>query len=354
MIKPILCALIAIILFSSGLVAQIPKHYICYKTDTLLTIDGRANETAWKAIPWTDDFCDIQGCDKTRPLYRTRAKMLWNDLYLYVFAQIDEPHIWGNLRQRDTIIYHDNDLEVFVDPDGDTHHYYEFEMNALNTQWDLLLTKPYRDGGTYINSWDYDGLQTAVHISGTINDPADLDSFWTVELAFPLKSYTDSGIHNPPLPGDQWRINFSRVEWQTVIENGRYVKVTNKETGKPLPEDNWVWSPQGVIDMHRPETWGFVQFSGLIAGKGSEAFKPNPDEALKMKLRELYYLQRDYFRANKRYAQTFDVLDKAKPLKRIGLTIIPTKQGFEITCKNSTSSGIWHINEAGRVWTSSK
>ncbi len=28
------------------------------------------------------------------------------------------------------------------------------------------------------------------------------------------------------------------------------------------PEDNWVWSPQGVVDMHRPEKWGEVIFEG--------------------------------------------------------------------------------------------
>ena len=25
-------------------------------------------------------------------------------------------------------------------------------------------------------------------------------------------------------------------------------------------EDNWVWSPQGLVDMHVPERWGVVQF----------------------------------------------------------------------------------------------
>jgi hypothetical protein len=25
-------------------------------------------------------------------------------------------------------------------------------------------------------------------------------------------------------------------------------------------EDNWVWSPQGLINMHVPEMWGRVRF----------------------------------------------------------------------------------------------
>ena len=43
---------------------------------------------------------------------------------------------------------------MFIDPDGDNHLYYEFEINALNTVWDLLLPKPYRDGGPALNGWE--------------------------------------------------------------------------------------------------------------------------------------------------------------------------------------------------------
>ncbi len=47
--------------------------------------------------------------------------------------------------------------------------YYEFEMNALNTGWDLFLPKPYNAGGKADNSWDIAGLKTAVAVQGTLN-----------------------------------------------------------------------------------------------------------------------------------------------------------------------------------------
>ena len=50
------------------------------------------------------------------------------------------------LTEHDSVIFQDNDFEVFIDPDGDNHNYYEIEINALNTEWDLRLPKPYRDG----------------------------------------------------------------------------------------------------------------------------------------------------------------------------------------------------------------
>jgi hypothetical protein len=64
----------------------------------------------------------------------------------------------------------------------------------------------------------------------------------------------------PPKDGDLWRINFSRVEWDTKVVNGKYVKLKDN-TGRNLPEHNWVWSPQGVVNMHYPERWGYLQFN---------------------------------------------------------------------------------------------
>ncbi len=93
------------------------------------------------------DFVDIQGDAKPKPRFRTRAKMLWDDNYLYIAAEIQEPHVWATLTNHDSVIFQDPDFEVFMDPKGETQPYYEFEMNALNTTWDLRLNKPYMDQG---------------------------------------------------------------------------------------------------------------------------------------------------------------------------------------------------------------
>ena len=68
-----------------------------------------------------------------------------------------------------------------------------------------------------------------------------------------ISAYMDRDL--TPRIGDAWRINFSRVEWQITRTNNKYQKLPNTK------EDNWVWSPQGVIDMHQPEHWGFVEFA---------------------------------------------------------------------------------------------
>ena len=124
-----------------------PREYICYRTQEAPAIDGRLTESCWVAARWTEDFIDIEGPSRPTPRFRTRVRMLWDDTHFYVGAQMEEPHVWGTLTDRDAVIFHDNDFEVFIDADGDTHTYYELEINALGTEWDLLLVKPYRDGG---------------------------------------------------------------------------------------------------------------------------------------------------------------------------------------------------------------
>jgi hypothetical protein len=233
-----------------------PRVYECRRASIPLSVDGRLDEPAWQTAPWTDDFIDIEGDVRPRPRFRTRAKMLWDAEYFYIAADLEEPHVWGTLTKHDSVIFHDNDFEVFIDPDADTLNYYEFEINALNTGWDLLLDKPYRFGGKARNTWEIPGLRTAVHVHGTLNNPRDRDQGWSVEIAFPWKALAEySKPAAPPRPGDEWRVNFSRVEWQHELVHGAYRKVAGTK------EDNWVWSPQGVVNMHVPEMWGRVRFT---------------------------------------------------------------------------------------------
>ena len=238
----------------------LPKHYIVNKINDQINIDGRDDELAWNNAIYTDDFIDIEG-SKT-PSQKTNVKMLWDEKFLYVFAKLYENHIWGDITKRDEVIYYNNDFEVFINPNDDVFSYGEIEINALGTEWDLFLNRPYRLRGKADSSWDINGLKSAVDISGTLNDPNDLDDYWTVEIAIPLKEIeklNTSGKDEKVISGDVWRINFSRVNWDFEINNGVYSR--KKENGKYLPEYNWVWSPQGIINMHVPENWGYLVFS---------------------------------------------------------------------------------------------
>lgn len=211
-----------------------PCEYAAAKTDNAPTIDGKGDDECWASAPWTEEFCDITGDEAKKPVYRTRAKMAWDDDYLYVFAELEEPNVTWSLTNRDDIVWHDNDFEIFVDPDGDGENYFEFEFNAANTLFDLFLTRPYSSpNGTHVmHQWNAEGLKSAT---------ARTKDGWTLEVALPSSALAN-GFKRPIEANAVLRVGFSRVEWL-----------------KREQEENWTWGPTGKVDMHMPHRWGKVR-----------------------------------------------------------------------------------------------
>ena len=327
---------------------QTRENYVIYKTSETLTIDGKVNEDSWKQVPWTCDFQDIEGEMKEVPLYRTRVKMLWDDQRLYILAELTEPHIWGYYKQHDKIVYHENDFEVFIDPNGDTHEYFEIEINAQNTVFDLFMTKPYRDGGIPLITWDIKDFQSAVYVNGTVNDFSQTDEKWTVEMAVPFEALR-LGVHTQvPKEGTSWKLNFSRVQWQTEIVDGKYKRKRDEKTGRILPEDNWVWSPIGVINMHYPERWGLVKFTELIAGENSVSFHMPEEEKLADYLWLLYYKQNKYKTENKIFASTLKQLDFPQ-MPAEGIDVSMQATDFQFSARLKAGNWVLSINNEGEL-----
>ncbi len=329
---------------------EAPETYMVYQASDSIVCDGRLDEASWSNAPYSKPFIDIEGAHMPAPTYHTQVKMLWDNNYLYIAAVMEEPHVWASLTTPDAIIYRDNDFEVFIDPDGDTHNYLEIEVNALNTIFDLMLVKPYRNGGPMVMDWDVEGLRCGIHINGTLNNPTDVDSTWQVEMAIPLLSLVHHYRPKLPQPGTQWHINFSRVQWDTDVVDGQYI-VRTDTAGKRLPEHNWVWSPQGLINMHYPEKWGIILFSNYQEAHGREELIHLQQEEVKWALRQLYYRQNDYFKAHKTYASTLGDLglDEVQCGGKTWATNISTNGGsYEITA--TTDSTVWHINNESRIW----
>ena len=306
-----------------------PRSYVAYRTEGALKIDGKLDESSWQKAKETEAFEDISGAGFAEPKYKTTAKMLWDDDFLYVGAILEEPNIDAKLTQRDTIIYYDNDFEVFIDPDSDGHNYFEIEVNAKNVLFDLMLDKPYRVGGDFILQWDCPGIQSAIHIDGTLNNPKDTDKFWSVEMAIPRQALTLS-FNNLLKAGNTWRINFSRVEWLKK------------------PEENWVWNATGRIDMHMPERWGYMYLSGKTVGAQDEMKYPHDMNVYK-NMWAVFYAQQDSYNETKKYKTLAEL-----GLANAGLTFESTSASYQIRAEVPAEGMVYILNNEGRFWKEKK
>ena len=322
-----------------------PRTYVCYKTSTPMLVDGKLNDPGWVNAKWSESFVDIEGNLKPDPFYDTKVKMLWDDNYFYFGAEMEEPHVWATLTARDAVIFKDNDFEIFLDPDGDTHNYYELEVNAFETEWDLILLKPYHDQSKVaVDSWDIPGLITKVHVNGTINDPSDMDKGWSVEIAIPWKALEECAPNFHPQEGEQWKVNFSRVQWDVDIVEEQYVKTDS-------PEFNWVWSPQGLIYMHMPDLWGLVQFTSASPEQGNVEFQESEIDLIKWALRQVYYRQRNHFFKMERYTASLKELNLlTTPVEGVPWPpeIVLTPSGWEAALRWDQSTVV--IRTDGKVW----
>jgi hypothetical protein len=325
-----------------------PKYYLCHYTVAPLKMDGKLEEKDWSSVPWTDNFVDIFIGNKVPPPFNTRVKMLWDDTYFYFAAEMKETDIRAEFTKRDTVICLENDIEIFLDPNGDNHEYFEYEMNAFGTVWDLFLARAYRDSVNPDNGWNIEGLLTGISINGTLNKPGDTDKYWIAEIAIPWRAFEKNGrMPIPPKEFDQWRVNFLRVEWVPKTVDGHY------ETDKSKPCNNSVWSPHQSGGMHDPESFGIVQFTRQ--NKNNARIIPDPSLPARSALMQIYFAQKKFFSEQKRYAATLNELGLV-PFRLEGTAISHTIEsrpsGYiaSVIVTAGDKKTVWHINEVSKIW----
>lgn len=308
---------------------QRPPHFISQKTHSSeIILDGIIDEAAWELVEWSDEFQDIQGSSFPKPSQRTKMKILWSDSLLFIAAYMEEEHIWAHIEKDEEIMYYDNDIEIFIDVNRDHHHYVEFEFNALNKKWDLYLDRPYRDFVHPDTAWNCKGLKHETHIYGSINQPkGKADSAWTIEIAIPIHQLTGQ-----LKAGDVWNVNFSRVQWETVIEDGKYIK-------EKRPENNWVWSPTWAINIHRPEYWGQLYF--VDENEPQPVLMSEEEWNTRLALMKAYDFQRAYWLRYKSYSDSW-------PGKEDGVEMLA--QDYKVIYQKELDEQLWKVNEKGRVW----
>jgi len=174
-----------------------------------------------------------------------------------------------------------------------------------------------------------------------------------VEMAIPFSAFQLGTASQTPADKQIWRLNFSRVQWQTEIKDGVYHRKTDPSTGRILPEDNWVWSPQGIINMHYPERLGVVQFSKNQVDGEKVDFQNSTLSEIQKYLWLVYYKQKRYQAENGKYAKELSGISIPKTMNsgsagtlNFELGATPFQFMLFLTSENGTKMS---VNENGVI-----
>jgi hypothetical protein len=221
------------------------KTYTAKRTTAAITVDGKLDEPDWARASEAKLLETNTGKDVPS---KSTVKVLWDDKFLYVGFYFQDSDAWATLTKDEDPLWGEEVAEVFIDPDGKGHTYYEYEVNPLNVKVDLfVLNQGQKHDGFYKVwiDWNFsDAMKHAVYVEGNGKDKGTNDKFWTIELAFPFEEmWTAQNI--PPRDGDMWRANFYRIERPTADE-----------------KDSWyaAFNPTMRQSFHSPWMFGKVVF----------------------------------------------------------------------------------------------
>jgi hypothetical protein len=206
-------------------------------------LDGRLDEGAWRNAQQTEPWGDANTGDAQTPA--TWAKVLWDEEFLYVGMHADDPDIWSTLTERDGELWNEEVLELYIDAQRTGRDYLEFQVNPLGTVFDARFPRHTNRDWPSAAHFDLEGLELAVHVDGTVNERADTDRSWTVEMRIPHASLP--GMPRvPPETGDRIRMNFYRYE----------------RSGEDNRTLYYAWNPVVSGSFHQPDRFGEAVFSG--------------------------------------------------------------------------------------------
>lgn len=247
-------------------------------------IDGDLSKEVWKEAVWSKRFVDVIG--GTPSIYDTRSAIVWNEENLYIAFYAESPYPKASMKNQGDLLWFDNDIEVFIDG-GDT--YYELQVNAYNTIYEAFYiwrdaykqnplfrkekcfdvieqdarvfggnhdrkglhfwngSHPRGNRWAFLN-WHMEGLETAVHVDGFLNDDKNTSKAVYYEIKMPWRSMKWLALEKslPPKDGDVWKIFLARYENLRI--NGTVEAV------------GWSLDPIGSDDNHRPELFTPIVF----------------------------------------------------------------------------------------------
>jgi len=158
-----------------------------------IELTGRLTDPRWELAPEIPISLEIDPGENIPAPQRTTAKILYNSEFLYVGYKCydtDMKQLRANVTDRDKM-FDDDFTFLMIDTFGDRQRAYEFVVNPVGVQGDML-----RSGNNEDESWD-----AIWHSAATVTD-----SMWSVEIAVPFKS-----IRFPTKQSQDWVMIIGRI-----------------------------------------------------------------------------------------------------------------------------------------------
>ncbi len=233
-----------------------PPTILCLQLPRDPDVNQGADAPEWAGVSWFTEFVDILGPEHGRGPGELRARLGWTERGLYLNAEIPQNHLWVTQLEHDAELYLDDVFELFLEPDGDGHHYFEWEINPLGVTLDLTMDRPYVCGGTRNDDWEIPGLATHIVTYGPVNDPSSECQGWDLTAFFPWAAFGAPGsTGQAPEVGDVWRANLMKVAYPVEVRDGQY------GMAEGAAERYWVAASTGIVDIHRPHSWAYLAFA---------------------------------------------------------------------------------------------
>jgi len=175
-----------------------------------IKVDGELNEEIYAYAPRYEMQNSQTGEVIDNPAYLTHVQIIHDDTYLYIAYTCLDQDIHNKFTERDEHLWEEEVVEVFIDVDEVAENYVEIEVSPTNVLFDSFIVDPDDIDVPETAAYDLVGIQTGVNAVGTVNNRADMDSLWTVEIAVPFDELV-SNFSPEDIPGYEWKINFYRL-----------------------------------------------------------------------------------------------------------------------------------------------
>jgi hypothetical protein len=184
------------------------REAVCRRATSPIVLDGKADEPAWAEAEVIDRFPSYWS--HTDSARGTRARLLWDDSALYVFATMPDAELRSFGTQRNDRLWEGDVFELFFKPYDDRPEYYEFQVNPRSVILELAFPRRGYDFKT-LAARPPMGFAAVAVADGTVDHPGDRDRSWSVEGRIPWSIFGPTG--GRPQPGATWRFALCRYDY---------------------------------------------------------------------------------------------------------------------------------------------